>query len=148
MGARWFGISPRVFNSLSHENINCYNLLVLSWTREEKLHDCKQPSYRHNRPSLRRKAYFSIKWKLRFHDPRKKIVKRVRDKAQDEKMRRTIIETDNERNFLFTKFSVVDFFLIDKEVFSCTRPKSACGKSPSCRFSFQQQEKPLLRSST
>ena len=71
-------------------------------------------SYRHNRPSLRRKAYFSIKWKLRFHDPRKKIVKRVRDKAQDEKMRRTITETDNGRNFLFTKFSVVDFFLIVK----------------------------------
>ena len=71
-------------------------------------------SYRHNRPSLRRKAYFSIKWKLRFHDPRKKIVKRVRDKAQDEKMRRTITETDDGRNFLFTKFSVVDFFLIDK----------------------------------
>ena len=71
-------------------------------------------SYRHNRPSLRRKAYFSIKWKLRFHDPRKKIVNRVRDKAQDEKMRRTITETDDGRNSLFTKFSVVDFFLIDK----------------------------------
>ena len=71
-------------------------------------------SYRHNRPSLRRKAYFSIKWKLRFHDPRKKIVKRVRDKAQDEKMRRPITETDDGRNFLFTKFSVVDFFLIVK----------------------------------
>ena len=46
--------------------------------------------------------------------PEKKIVKRVRDKAQDEKMRRTITETDNGRNFLFTKFSVVDFFLIVK----------------------------------
>ena len=71
-------------------------------------------SYRHNRPSLRRKTYFSIKWKLRFHDPRKKIVKRVRDKAQDEKIRRTITETDNGHNFLFAKFSVVDFFLIVK----------------------------------
>ena len=71
-------------------------------------------SYRHNWPSLRRKAYFSIKWKLRFTIPEKKIVNRVRDKAQDEKMRRTITETDNGRNFLFTKFSVADFFLIVK----------------------------------
>ena len=71
-------------------------------------------SYRHNRPSMRRKASFSIKWKLKFHDPQKKIVKRVRDKAQDEKMRRTITETDDGRKFPFTKFSVVDFFLIVK----------------------------------
>ena len=85
---------------------------------------------------MRRKAYFSIKWKLRFHDPRKKIVNRVRDKAQDEKMRRTITETDDRRIFFSQNSQLLTFSLSTKEIFSCTRPKSAYGKSPSCRFSF------------
>ena len=98
-------------------------------------------SYRHNRPSLRRKAYFSIKWKLRFHDPRKKIVKRVRDKAQDEKMRRTITETDDGRNFLFTKFSVVDFFLIVKRnIFMYTAKIGLWQISPLSIFVFSRKK--------
>ena len=28
---------------IERENVNSYNLLVLSWTREEKFHNCKQP---------------------------------------------------------------------------------------------------------
>ena len=51
----------------------------------------------------------------RFHNPReKKGVKRIGDKAQDEYMRWTITETDDGRSFLFTKFSVIDFFLTEK----------------------------------
>ena len=51
----------------------------------------------------------------RFLNPRKKKgVKRIGDNAQDEYMRWTITETDNGRSFLFTKFSVIDFFLTDK----------------------------------
>ena len=45
---------------------------------------------------------------------KKKVVKRVADKAQDEKMRRTITETDDGHNFFFTKFSVIDFFLTER----------------------------------
>ena len=60
------------------------------------------------------KSDFLKEWYDRFHNPRKKVVKRVGDKAQDEKMRWTITETDNGRSFLFTKFSVIDFFLTDK----------------------------------
>ena len=40
------------------------------------------------------------------------------------------------RNFPFTKFSFSDFVLTDKRSLSGKRPKSASGKSFSCRFSF------------
>ena len=39
------------------------------------------------------------------------------------------------RNFQFTKFLFIDFFLTDRRNLSDTREKSACGKSSSCRFS-------------
>ena len=39
------------------------------------------------------------------------------------------------RNFPFTKFSFSDFVLTDKRSLSGKRPKSASGKSFSCRFS-------------
>ena len=28
---------------IEQENVNCYNLLILSWTREENFHNCEQP---------------------------------------------------------------------------------------------------------
>ena len=120
-------LTPRVFNSLSHENIDCYDLLPSSWTREEKCHDRKQPciiwlSYKQNRPLLRMKGEFFKEWYDRFHNPRKKVVKCVGDKGQDEKMRWTFTETDKGRNFLFIKFSV-DFFLTERKIFSCKRQK-------------------------
>ena len=60
----------------------------------------------------------------RFHNPRKKKgVKRIGDNAQDEYMRWTITETDNGRTFLFTKFSVIDFFLTDKRNFFMYTPE-------------------------
>ena len=60
----------------------------------------------------------------RFHNPRKKKgVKRIGDNAQDEYMRWTITETDNGRSFLFTKFSVIDFFLTDKRNFFMYTPE-------------------------
>ena len=46
-----------------------------------------------------------------------------------------ITKTNNRRNFKFTKFSIIDFFLTVKEV-SGKQPKSAYVKSSSCRFSF------------
>ena len=77
-------------------------------------------SYKHNRPLLRMKSDLFKEWYDRFHNPRKKGVKRVGDKGQDEKMRWTITETDIGRNFLFTKFSV-DLFLTERKIFSCKR---------------------------
>ena len=46
------------------------------------------------------KGDFFKEWYDWFHNPRKKIVKRVGDKGQDEKMRWTITETDKGRNSL------------------------------------------------
>ena len=38
--------------------------------------------------------------------------------------------------FFSQNSQLLTFSLPTKEIFSCTRPKSACGKSSSCRFSF------------
>ena len=45
-------------------------------------------------------------------------------------------KNNNGRNFQFTKFSFIDFVLTDRRSLSGKRPKSASGKSPSCRFLF------------
>ena len=49
-----------------------------------------------------------------------------------------ITKTKNGRNFQFTKFSFIDIVLTDKSL-SGKRPKSASGKSSSCRFSFSAE---------
>ena len=41
------------------------------------------------------------------------------------------------RNFQFTKFSFIEF--TDRRCLSGKRPKSACSKSSSCRFSFSDE---------
>ena len=46
---------------------------------------------------------------------------------------------NNGRNFQFTKFSFIDFALTDRRSLSGKRPKSVCGKSFSCRFSFSDE---------
>ena len=46
---------------------------------------------------------------------------------------------NNGRNFQFTKFSFIDFVLTDGRSLSGKRPKSASGKSSSCRFSFSAE---------
>ena len=43
---------------------------------------------------------------------------------------------NNEPIFQQTKFSVLDLGLTDRRNLTGTWPKSACGKSSSCRFSF------------
>ena len=68
------------------------------------------------------KGDFFKEWYDCFHNPRKKIVKRVGDKGQNEKMRWTITETDKGRNFLFIKFSA-DFFLTERKIFLFKRQK-------------------------
>ena len=45
-------------------------------------------------------------------------------------------KNNNGRNFQFIKFSFIDFVLTDRRSLSGKRPKSARGKSSSCRFSF------------
>ena len=49
-----------------------------------------------------------------------------------------ITKTKNGCNFQFTKFSFIDIVLTDKSL-SGKRPKSASGKSSSCRFSFSAE---------
>ena len=46
---------------------------------------------------------------------------------------------NNGRNFQLTKFSFIDFVLTDGRSLSGKRPKSASGKSSSCRFSFSAE---------
>ena len=48
-------------------------------------------------------------------------------------------KNNNGRNFQFTKFSFIDFVLTDRRSLSGKQPKSASGKSSSCRFSFSAE---------
>ena len=48
-------------------------------------------------------------------------------------------KNNDDRNFQFTKFSFIDFFLTDRRSLSAKRPKSASSKSSSCRFSFSAE---------
>ena len=50
-----------------------------------------------------------------------------------------MITKKNGRNFQFTKFSFIDFVLTDRRSLSGKRPKSASGKSSSCRFSLSAE---------
>ena len=45
------------------------------------------------------------------------------------------LQNNNGRNFQVTKFSFIDFVLTGRRNLSGKRPKSACGKFSSCRFS-------------
>ena len=53
-------------------------------------------------------------------------------------------KNNNRWNFKFTEFSIIDFFLTVKEV-SVKQPKSAYGKSSSCRFSFSATRKAITK---
>ena len=48
-------------------------------------------------------------------------------------------KNNNGRSFQFTNVSFIDLFLTDRRSLSGKRPKSACGKSSSCRFSFSAE---------
>ena len=48
-------------------------------------------------------------------------------------------KNNNGRNFQFKKFSFIAFVLSDRRSLSGKRPKSASGKSSSCRFSFSAE---------
>ena len=87
MGARRYGISLRVFNSIAHEWAQRTSEMS-SWTREEKFHIYKQPCiiffYHINTIALYWQENSTL-W-IRIDNPRIKIVKCVSAKAQDEKM--------------------------------------------------------------
>ena len=67
---------------------------------------------------------------------KKKVVQRVGDKAQAEKSVEPLQKQTMGVAFFSQNSQLLTFSLPTKEIFSCTRPKSACGKSSSCRFSF------------
>ena len=46
---------------------------------------------------------------------------------------------------LMYKFSVIDLVLTDRRNLSGTRPKSVCGKSSGCRFSFSAARNALTK---
>ena len=50
-------------------------------------------------------------------------------------MRSITAKTNSARKFHYTKFSAIELVLTDRINLSGTRPKSACGKFFSCRFS-------------
>ena len=84
---------------------------------------------------------FKIKWQMENNTWAHVDMEFVRldsssDKFQDEKTR--IIAKQTMGATQFTKFSDIDFFIPKKteEILSNTRPKSACGKSSSCRSIF------------
>ena len=84
--------------------------------------------YNHNSPLLRRKAHFIYKWK-----------EMNRQSPNNNRKERHDYKNNNGRNFQFTKFSFIDFVLTDRKSLSGKRPKSASGKSSSCRFSFSAE---------
>ena len=68
----------------------------------------------------------------RIDNPRIKIVKCF----DALKMKKLNHYKNNWHNFQYTKFSVIELALCDRRNLSGKRPKSACGKSSSCQFSF------------
>ena len=62
--------------------------------------------------------------------------RKVRWRTQDENMRWITTKTNNGPSFQWTKFSVIEFVLIDRKNHSGKRPKLSFGKSSSGRFSF------------
>ena len=114
MGARRYGISLRVLNSIARENSNFIStsnhvLFGLSYI------------YILNSPLLTKKSIWLMNENKRIDNSRLKIVKSVGARAQDEKLRRNTTKTNNGRNI------------------SGKRPKSACGKSSSCQFLFSAE---------
>ena len=103
-------------------------------------------SYKHNSPLLTRKVNFIlINENKRIDNPQRKIVNCVGAKAQEEKMCRNTSKTNNGCNFQYTKFSFIVQVLTDRRNISSKRPKSACGKSPSCRISFSAARKAITK---
>ena len=77
------------------------------------------------------------KW---IDNPRVTIVRCVCANPSDGKMRRIMItKTKMVVIFQFSKFSFIEFVLIERRSLSGKRPKSARGKSSSCRFSFSAE---------
>ena len=106
MGARRYGIFLRV------EHVFHINTIALHWQKKSTL---------------------LINKNRRIDNPQIKI---ARWRTQDENMRWITSKTNNGPNFQYAKLSVIELDLTVRRNLSGTRPKSACGKSSSCRFSF------------
>ena len=60
-------------------------------------------------------------------------------------MKKCVEKPNHGRNFQLTKFSVFDLVLTDRRNLSGTRPKSACYKSSSCRFSLSAVRNAIIK---
>ena len=117
-------------------------------TREEKFHIYKQPyifclSYKQNSPLLTRKVYFSMTENKRSGNPRIKIVKCVGAVKT-----KTCVEALQKQTMgLIFKIKILSYELVltDRRNLSGTRPKSACGISSGCRFSFLAARNPITK---
>ena len=134
MGARRYGISLREFNSIAHKwDVELNTRREISYLQVTRYYFV----YHVNTIAF----YWQEKSTLLMNE-NKRIDKspntnrRVRWRTQDENMRWITTKTNNGPNFQYTKFSVIELVLTDRRNHSGTRPKSACGKSSSGRFSF------------
>ena len=139
MGARRYGISPRVFNSIAHEwdvQLNTrreipylqatmyyfvyhINTIALYWEEKRTSLMNENKWVDNSRKSKRRVRWRSLlRWKNALnHD----------------------YKNNNGRNFRFTKFSFIDFILTDRRSLSGKQPKSASSKSSGSRSLFSAE---------
>ena len=151
MGARRYGISLRAFNSTAHEWAQRMNEMS-SWTREEKFHIYKQATmcyfvYHRNTIALyweEKPTSFMNEYKW-MDNPRITNVECVGANSQDEKMRwitttkTTIVVIFNLQNSHLLILSLPTEEVFRLKSLPSKRPKSARGKSSSCRFSFSTE---------
>ena len=154
MGALWYGISLQMFNLLSREReqrkskVSSKRIwtVIISWYRDK--HEKRSSisasdhvlfclSRKYNRPLLGRKVDFLKNEIIGFTI--RTIKKSYSASAIKLKMKKSVEPLQKQTMgvaFFSQNSQLLTFSLPTKEIFSCSRPKSACGKSFSCRFSF------------
>ena len=127
MGVRGYGISLGVFSSIAHE----WDVELNTRTEISHLQTTMYYFVYHiNTIALycQQKSTLLMNENKRIDNPLIKKTLKSFDVLE--------METNNGPNFQYTKLSVIYVVLSDRRNISGTRPKSAGGKSFSCRFSF------------
>ena len=93
-------------------------------------------SRKYNRPLLGRKVDFLKNEVIGFTIRKKKSYSASAIKLKMKKSVEPLQKQTMGVAFFSQNSQLLTFSLPTKEIFSCTRPKSACGKSSSCPFSF------------
>ena len=148
MGVRRYGISLRTFNSTAHEWAQRTSEMS-SWTREIPYIQATMCYFVYHRNTIalywEEKPISFLNEYKRIDNPRITIVECVGANSQDEKMRWiTTTKTTIVVIFNLQNSNLLTLSLPTEEVFwlkslPSKRPKSARGKSSSCRFSFSTE---------